>query len=267
MSVSVTLTFETLADAADALASMLAPPQRIAHEDRPDVGAPAVEPPVAAPPTFNPFVVPAAEVAVVPVPPPSVPTPPVVATPPTAATVPTVALPAAPGSERDSAGLPWDGRIHATSAGGAHPTVADGTWRKKRGVDDATVAKVEAELRAALGASAPAEAAVVPVVPTVPVPPVTPSPVTSAAVPVPPSTTAVSPVVSPAPAADAITFSGLMARIAPTITKTPGANDIMAAILHPFGLTAVGQLITVAHNDPPLFNRIAGELSVALGVA
>lgn len=56
-------------------------------------------------------------------------------------------IPTAEGPEgapdRDAAGLPWDERIHASSKA----TVADGTWRKKRGVDDATVAAVEAELR------------------------------------------------------------------------------------------------------------------------
>lgn len=42
----------------------------------------------------------------------------------------------------DSAGMPWDERIHASS----RATVADGTWRKKRGVSDELVAEVEAEL-------------------------------------------------------------------------------------------------------------------------
>src|SRR5690606_17225438 len=39
----------------------------------------------------------------------------------------------------DSAGLPWDERIHASS----RATVADGTWRKKRGVSPEEVAAVE----------------------------------------------------------------------------------------------------------------------------
>lgn len=42
----------------------------------------------------------------------------------------------------DSAGMPWDERIHASS----RATVADGTWRKKRGVSDELVAEVETEL-------------------------------------------------------------------------------------------------------------------------
>ena len=50
--------------------------------------------------------------------------------------------------EVDSSGLPHDERIHAKTKN----TLADGTWRKRRGVDDAIYAQVEAELR---GASQP----------------------------------------------------------------------------------------------------------------
>lgn len=44
----------------------------------------------------------------------------------------------------DKNGLPWDVRIHA----GTKALNADGTWKKRRGVDDATVAAVTAELTA-----------------------------------------------------------------------------------------------------------------------
>lgn len=54
------------------------------------------------------------------------------------------------GVELDVKGLPWDGRIHASSKA----KVADGSWRMKRGVDEALVATVTAELKAALGAPA-----------------------------------------------------------------------------------------------------------------
>lgn len=53
------------------------------------------------------------------------------------------------GVELDSAGLPWDGRIHAESRA---KIKKDNTWKKRRGVDDATVADVEAQLRAILAA-------------------------------------------------------------------------------------------------------------------
>lgn len=41
----------------------------------------------------------------------------------------------------DSAGMPWDERIHASS----RATVADGTWKLKRGVDPELVAQVRGE--------------------------------------------------------------------------------------------------------------------------
>lgn len=53
------------------------------------------------------------------------------------------------GVDLDKTGLPWDGRIHAESKA----KIADGTWRKKRGVDPALVATVEAELRQVMGAA------------------------------------------------------------------------------------------------------------------
>ena len=294
MTVSITLTFTSFEAAADAL-HLLGQPRpspTIAHEDRPDVGAAETLPVVVPATTFNPFaarVESVTAVAAVPIdagaavvlvpPPPVVPTPPVVIPPPTAAIAPTAAL------DVDVHGLPWDQRIHADAGKGKpHPKIGDGSWRKKRGVDDVLVATVEAELRAALGAKPPplptlSAAAMVPggaaapVVPTVPVLPVTlspvPSPATSAAVPVPPPITAPSPAAPSVPAPDAapLTFASLMARIAPPITKNPDAAAIALAILAPYGLTAYGQLPTVLQNDPPLFARIAGELTAALGVA
>lgn len=63
----------------------------------------------------------------------------------------------------DSAGMPWDERIHAKSKG----VSANGTWRRRKGVAQATVDAVEAELKGR---------------PAVPMPPV---PVTTATMPVP----------------------------------------------------------------------------------
>lgn len=50
----------------------------------------------------------------------------------------------------DSAGVPWDARVHAATRGRNF----DGRWKKLKNVDDATRAAVEAELRAALPAAA-----------------------------------------------------------------------------------------------------------------
>lgn len=49
----------------------------------------------------------------------------------------------------DSAGLPWDERIHSSNKA----FNADGTWRRRRGVSDDLVKRIEAELR---GGAAPA---------------------------------------------------------------------------------------------------------------
>lgn len=55
---------------------------------------------------------------------------------------------ASPSSTLDKNGIPWDGRIHASSKA----LVADGSWRAKRNVDPALVATVTAELRGAQAA-------------------------------------------------------------------------------------------------------------------
>lgn len=49
------------------------------------------------------------------------------------------------GSETDRDGLPWDERIHASS----RAKVKDGTWRKRKGVNDDYYAQVVAELKGA----------------------------------------------------------------------------------------------------------------------
>lgn len=62
------------------------------------------------------------------------------------------APPAAPANPHfDSAGLPWDKRIHSSARG----KLQDGTWRYARGVDKALIATVEAELRAVQAIPAP----------------------------------------------------------------------------------------------------------------
>lgn len=68
---------------------------------------------------------------------------------PTAA--PPMAPPAASGNvERDSKGMPYDGRIHSSSKA----KVADGSWRYKRGTGDTYIKQVEDELRGAAAAPA-----------------------------------------------------------------------------------------------------------------
>lgn len=66
------------------------------------------------------------------------------------ASAPVTVASAAPAT--DKSGLPWDERIHAST----RALTADGMWRKKRGVEDATVNAVEAQLRQVMNIPAPA---------------------------------------------------------------------------------------------------------------
>lgn len=63
----------------------------------------------------------------------------------------------------DASGLPWDERIHASTK----TIKKDGTWTKRKGVADALVTKVEAELRAGIAAPAAVVAPQAPVNPVV----------------------------------------------------------------------------------------------------
>ena len=98
--------------------------------------------------------------------------PPVVIPPVEAAAVvpPPPPVEAAAG-DRDSDGLPWDGRVHSSSKA----RLADGRWRQRRNTDPAVVTAVTAELRAALSAPA-APSAPVAAVPLAPVATVFPFP-------------------------------------------------------------------------------------------
>jgi len=82
---------------------------------------------------------------------------PMVPTMPTAAPAPEnedddQGAPAADATGVDADGLPWDERIHAPSKG----QNKDGTWRKKKKLEDVFVAGVETELRAGAAPGAPA---------------------------------------------------------------------------------------------------------------
>lgn len=69
--------------------------------------------------------------------------------------------PAPTASGVDSTGLPWDERIHASTKA----VNADGTWKKRRGVQELQVNQVEAELRARGPVTAAPQPAPIPVMP------------------------------------------------------------------------------------------------------
>lgn len=152
--------------------------------------------------------------------------PPAAATPPSpepVASPPISSAPAAPSSgvELDADGLPWDGRIHS-GPDDKKPKNADGRWRRKRGVGDAEVERVTAELRQVMGAPAPAPTpAAAPTPP--PAPPV-------AADPAPPAPVAQAPTAAPTPPpptpADAST--GFGQAVAETAASAPPAPPVAA---------------------------------------
>lgn len=245
--ISVTLQFPDALAASHALARMAAPeqfatavsalpaaptPTVIAHADRPDVGAPEAAPLPPTPPAdpaaaaFGGAVVQAAPLV-------APPTPPAAPIAPTAATAQT----AVPGTvERDSTGLPWDARIHASTK----TKVASGAWTAKRNVDPAFKAQVEADLR---GLPAPAAAA-----PAVPVAPPT-APLAPAPVDMP-----------QAPAAR--TFAQYMAEIGGMFSARPvDAHNAMTAALAPHGMQHVGQLA----GKPELIDAVDAAFKAALG--
>lgn len=216
--VTLTVTFPSF-DAAAAFLAGQQPPV-IAADDRPDVGAEPAS--VPAPPALsNPFAV--AEAAVVPAAPTAPTAPPAPAAAPTPASAPaaTAAVPLATGVVLDSAGLPWDGRIHGTTK----TQNGDGTWRQKRGLNDPTLkARVEAELRAGQAARAPAAT----------------EPVASSA-PAPESVSAAGPATTP-PTAAGETFGQLMARLAPVTMGDPAKAAKLNEALAAFQLTSLAQL-------------------------
>lgn len=257
---------------------------QIAHEDRPDTGAPEADPikpvafvpPVPAAPAAPdlasvfggaaapaPLPVPSTAVAApLPtapvVPPVSSPAPTTAVVPPAPNPAPVVPAPSAPvppanpaGVVVDAAGLPWDGRIHATAKEGGGTKTADGIWRKKRGVNDpAFIAKVEAELRAAVNAgpapipapvAAPAQAPVIPPPPAVLAPAVGES--TFAAVAAQAAAAAVPPVPVAPVAATGPTFQSLMVKIAPHMASGRLTPAKQAEVLAAFGLTSIAGLM------------------------
>jgi hypothetical protein len=190
--------------------------------------------------------------------------------------------------ETDKDGLPWDARIHASSKA----KNADGRWRGKRGVDDAVVTQVTAELRAVMGAVPAAEAwpfqvpgaeagnAPAAAIPVPPAPPAvsgvttvasTPAPV--APVPVPPvasipaapatapSTTA--PVVTTSPTdalpAGLITFPQLCGKITASLNSGALTQERLAQVLQGHKVQSLPTLAAFPH--------LVGPIATALGFA
>jgi len=165
----------------------------------------------------------------------------------------------------DATGLPWDERIHA----GSKKQNADGTWKKRKGVQPVTISEVEAELRAAapfMANNAEAEAPVNnylppstaphpvqalpvnPIAPTAPPAPLAPIPAAVAPQPV-----ASMPPMAPIPAAVARDFNGLMTQIG-QLYKTQAVTDpnypqtIVQRINAGFSINTIVNITDIAGN-------------------
>ncbi len=170
-------------------------------------------------------------------------------------------------SEFDSAGQPWDERIHA----GTRRKTKNGTWQKKKGVDDATIASVEANrgggtiadkfarVEQSMGvvgpAIYPASAPMPPIGQVGVVAPYAAAPPAPAPV-APPAPHAVAAPVAP-PAPPSRDFQGLMQQISKLFATqqiTPDyPTSIVARVNQGFNVSSVSTLTDIA-NNPQMIN-------------
>ncbi len=178
----------------------------------------------------------------------------------------------------DSSGMPWDDRIHASTKG----TNEDGTWRKKRKVDSALVAAVEAELR-----GQPAAPAAMPVPAPISMPTAIPMPMAPAAIPMPMAAPeaalmampvaqpapapmpvpmaapipmpAPAPAPAPAPVPDAMDFAGFMAHLTGKMQTQQITSDDLVALVQqinaaftPHGHAALGAITDLQSDQQKL---------------
>jgi len=136
--------------------------------------------------------------------------------------------------ELDVAGLPWDGRIHATTKA----KLVDGHWKLRRSVDPAIVSQVTEELEAVMGAPViVAVAAGVAAEVTVAVPPPPP----------------------PAVPAGALTFPAFMQKVTEGIAAGAFTRESVTEACVACGLPALPGLIS----RPDLIPSVAAVLGVA----
>jgi hypothetical protein len=256
VNLSVTINFTSTAQMLEFFSR---PTGVISPVDRPDAGMTFPPLPQPTPDPAQVFgapsaaaVVPSSTVPAVPTATSVVATPPVPA-PPTVSAAPAPAAPvipsaSAPAVERDAAGLPWDGRIHASTK----TKNADHTWRNKRGVDEAELARVTAELR---GLPAPAVVAAPPAPAAPPVPPAVISPA-AAALP--------AQALAAAPAAPRIiTFGELMVKLQAPMVSGQLPREKLSEVLARLGCpTGIPELV----HRPDLVPAADAELCTMLGL-
>lgn len=160
----------------------------------------------------------------------------------------------ASGVALDSAGLPWDGRIHSREK----TVIKDGTWKYKRGVDDATIAQVEAALRAlmAIPAGTPHVSAPAPLDPAGTAS--APQPIVPAAVPTPAIT---APIANPSEVPAGLPpVPALITKITEAQAAGRLATDELTNILTAHGL----QVLPDVFKRPDLAPQISASLDALL---
>jgi hypothetical protein len=142
------------------------------------------------------------------------------------------------GVERDSAGIPWDDRIHASTK----TKTANGAWTRRRNTDDALFDNVMAELKAANTAHTLQAAQVGGLVP----PPPSSAPTTAATVPSPPPADPVvsstAPGVPAPPVAGETTFPQLMMKVTRMQAEGKLAQDAYTNLLLSVGAKSIVDL-------------------------
>lgn len=157
-----------------------------------------------------------------------------------------------PGLDKD--GLPWDGRIHAST--GARN--ADNSWRGRRGVDAVTKSTVEAELRARVAAAPVITAPPVPQPAFVTLPPPIPqaAPVAIAPPPAPVAVPVAAPVIvappPPAPQPEPAQFVVSFESILGLIDKAVGAGKMDASSVNALAAHLGAADLNVLQNNPGL---------------
>ena len=146
------------------------------------------------------------------------------------------------GIDVDSAGLPWDARIHAATKA----KVADGTWRKRRGLADAIDASVTAELKQTMAVPPPPFA--VNAAPSV-------SPVMANILPV--ASVGAAPTASPS---DGATFPKLMQKVTGAFSAGQITQAQILAAVQSVGLPSLPMLAS----RPDLIGAVGTALGLAL---
>ena len=199
---------------------------------------------------------------------------------PVIGSTPAPAPAAAPVGDVDSAGIPWDKRIHSDAKG----VKSDGTWKKRRNLADGVYETVMAELRAGLAgnqqqapatSTPPADAQQAAVSPSEEAgqPPVAGQPIAGQEAGQPPVNTAPAPTPAPAPAAgdtSHVTQQSIVTLLPPHLVAgriTPDViNQILAANVGLDGQPAphVGALVNA--NFSAAFPNIVAQINMHLAM-